>query len=210
MTITNGYATLAQLKAALRLKVSDVVDDTELERCVTVASRAIDDAVSDGPHRRRQFYATDSETRVYRVDGERRNDRELAIDDALSISSVTIDYNGDGVYEQVLTAATDYELRPRTAPYTRLIAPAYTGRYRFPDDGRGVSVTGIFGFNATGEHPAAIEEACLLWAVRLYKRPQAAFGILESAVGGPAVTVGPDKDIEQLLAPYRLGGLVFV
>ena len=40
MAITNGYATLAQVKAALR--ISDDVDDSLLEMAIESASRAID------------------------------------------------------------------------------------------------------------------------------------------------------------------------
>ncbi len=41
MAITNGYATLAQVKAALR--ITDSVDDPLLEMAIESGSRAIDD-----------------------------------------------------------------------------------------------------------------------------------------------------------------------
>ena len=42
MAITNGYATLAQVKAALRIPADDTVDDTLLEMAIESGSRAID------------------------------------------------------------------------------------------------------------------------------------------------------------------------
>jgi hypothetical protein len=50
MAITNGYASLAELKAALR--ISDTVDDALLETSIESASRQIDGACE------RVFYST--------------------------------------------------------------------------------------------------------------------------------------------------------
>jgi phage gp36-like protein len=41
VAITNGYCTLAELKASLN--ITDAVDDTALEAAITSASRMIDD-----------------------------------------------------------------------------------------------------------------------------------------------------------------------
>ena len=62
MTITNGYATLAQLKSADRLNVStsDSVSDTAIEGIITAVSRAIDLETA------RHFYkSTASEVRYF-------------------------------------------------------------------------------------------------------------------------------------------------
>jgi hypothetical protein len=56
MAITNGYATLAQVKSALR--ISDSIDDSILEMAVESASRAIDG------HAARHFYSTGTATRL--------------------------------------------------------------------------------------------------------------------------------------------------
>ena len=60
MAITNGYATLAQVKAALR--ISDSVDDSLLEMAVESASRAI------AGHAARYFYSSGTATRLYAAD----------------------------------------------------------------------------------------------------------------------------------------------
>ena len=60
MAITNGYATLTQVKAALR--ISDTVDDSLLEMAIESASRAIDG------HAMRSFYSSGTGTRFYAAD----------------------------------------------------------------------------------------------------------------------------------------------
>ena len=42
MAITNGYATLAQIRAELGYASGSTADDTRLEACVEAASRQID------------------------------------------------------------------------------------------------------------------------------------------------------------------------
>jgi len=60
LAITNGYCTLAQIKAAAR--ISDSVDDSLLEMAVESASRAIDG------HAGRYFYSSGTATRYYASD----------------------------------------------------------------------------------------------------------------------------------------------
>ena len=52
MALTNAYCTLNQVKASLRIPVSDTVDDDLLELAINSASRDIDQATE------RQFYST--------------------------------------------------------------------------------------------------------------------------------------------------------
>ena len=59
MAITNGYATLTDVKAALRIPVSDTVDDSLLETSIEAASREIDGYCE------RVFYNAGTATRVY-------------------------------------------------------------------------------------------------------------------------------------------------
>ena len=42
MAITNGYASLADVKAALRIPSADTIDDSLLETAIESASRMID------------------------------------------------------------------------------------------------------------------------------------------------------------------------
>lgn len=60
MAITNGYATLAEIKAYL--SISDTTDDTLLEKLVESSSRSIDKIAN------RRFYADSTATvRLYRA-----------------------------------------------------------------------------------------------------------------------------------------------
>ena len=65
MTITNGYATRNQIKAALRIGTADTIDDDLIDNCAGAASRLIDGYCN------RQFWSVGSATtRVYSADNE--------------------------------------------------------------------------------------------------------------------------------------------
>lgn len=190
MAITNGYATLDELKA--RLGLSDTVDDAVLEPVIEAASRLVDSATG------RVFYAT-TETRYFTA----LNDELVYVDDLLTVTSLKTDADGDRTYETTW-ATTDYDLEPyNAAPYTS-IRTAPSGSYGFPTFRRGVEVTGSWGYCATGSHPDAINEATLLLAIRLFKRKDAPFGVLGSPEMGVARLPAVDPDVQALLAPYRL------
>jgi hypothetical protein len=60
LAITNGYATLAQIKSATRIQ--DSIDDSLLEMAIESASRAIDG------HAGRYFYSSGTATRYFTAD----------------------------------------------------------------------------------------------------------------------------------------------
>lgn len=193
MPITNGYATLNELKA--RLGISDTDADTILENVIEAVSRWIDSFTA------RRFYAV-SETRYYTAEWP---DLLLLGDDLLSVTTLKTDDDGDRVYETTW-ASTDYDLEPYNAtldgkPYTQIrITP--NGRYTFPGTRRGVEIAGSFGYAATT--PDVVNEACLLQSERIYKRKDAPFGV----TGAPEVgisTVIPrlDPDVRTMLEPLR-------
>ena len=124
LAITNGYATLVQVKAALR--ISDSVDDTLLEMAVESASRAIDG------HAGRYFYSSGTATRYYASE----NDFITQIDD-VSSTALTLQTSSaaDGIYN-ITWDAGDYQLEPLNGnvdglavPYTRIRA---VNNYLFP------------------------------------------------------------------------------
>ncbi|MCC6629956.1 MAG: phage head-tail connector protein, partial [Chloroflexi bacterium] len=142
MAITNGYTTLARLKA--RLGITDTTEDAALESLVEAVSRAIDDFCG------RRFYAA-TQTRYYTAN---RSDR-LLVDDLLSITTLKTDDDADGTFETTWTAS-DYLLAPYNAqqesqpqPYWR-IESAPSGSYSFPVCvPRGVQIAGSWGFAST-------------------------------------------------------------
>lgn len=199
MAITNGYCTLVELKAALR--ITDSTDDTLLENAVESASRRIDGYCG------RFFYVT-SQTAVpmYSYD-------EYLLIFGRDVSSTTvtikIDSTGDGTYATTLTQGTDYVLQPRNVPiFERPYESArMVGGATFPllttPSFETVQVTAAWGWASV---PDDINQACILLAMRQFARLNAALGVVGFA--DMAITVrAVDPDVRDLLSPYRRFGL---
>jgi hypothetical protein len=192
MSITNGYATLDDVKGYLDISDSD--DDTRLEQAITATSRAIDDLCL------RRFYAT-TETRYFTPGDSYR----LPVSDLLSITTLQSDEDGDLDYD-CTWAETDYLLSPANAaadgwPYLAVEAhPA--GNYRFPQLRRAVKITGSWGFAATT--PDTVHEACLLASAQVFKRKDAIYGVMGGAgfLQNVKNILRSDPLIMGLLAPY--------
>lgn len=194
MAITNGYCTLADVKAALR--ITDAVDDSLLEMAVESASRLIDG------YAYRYFYNAGTATRDFVAE-----DSYLTIiDDLISISELkTTDEIGS---DYVTWSADDYQLRPvngkidgLSVPYTSILS---TDDLLFNIKGQQalVRVTGVWGWSAV---PIAIKQACVIQASRIYKRLDSPLGVAGFGDLG-AIRVGRalDPDVEQLVMPYRI------
>lgn len=194
MALTNAYATLAEVKAALR--IIDTVDDLLIENAINSASRMIDGYCE------REFYQAGTATRYYAASTE----LYVEIDD-LAGTAVTIatDPNAQGAFD-LIWSPTDYQLEPlngklagQTWPFTRVRAAL---NYLFPvmNNLALVQVTGVFGWPAV---PAAINTACILQSQRLFKRFDSPTGVLGFGdMGAIRVTRQIDPDVAQLLAPY--------
>ena len=193
MAITNGYATLAQLKSAL--KIIDSLDDDNLERAIASASRLIDGYAG------RYFYNTTA-TRIFTPDGLNL----CQTDDLVSITTLKTSTNLDGVFDLTWTTA-DYQAEPVNAvvdgtqtPITRLRAVASTS---FPV-GRSIAsvqVTGVFGWSAV---PDPVNYACIIQASRLWKRLDSPLGVAGFGdMGVVRVSTALDADVRQLIDPYR-------
>jgi len=196
-TVTNGYVTLAELKAHIQSNggtfSSD--DDDNLSIAINAASRWIDGLLSTS------FYAR-TETRYYTPDyGDL-----LYIDDLLTVTTLKSDDDWDGTYETTWTT-DDYILEPRNAaggsepgPY-RQIRINVNGDYMFPTGVQdGVEITGTWGYATSA--PAAVMQATMLIAHRLWKRKDAIFGVAGSAALGVVTVqakVTSDADIMMLL-----------
>lgn len=196
MTITNGYTTLATAKVRIG-NIPDTADDTTLESIITAVSRWIDAECG-------RFFFTATQTRYYTA----YHAVELWIDDALTITSLNSDYDGDGVYETTW-AASDYYLLPANArndspvqPYSH-IRMSLNGHYSFPQMiPNGVQIVGSWGYDTAV--PSVIAEACLLQTARIFRRKDAPFGVTGSAdMGQSMVLPRLDPDVRMMLAPYR-------
>lgn len=199
MAITNGYCTLAEVKAALRL--SDSIDDTLIENSIEGASRRIDGYCG------RFFYKTAATA----VPLFANNAYRLMTSDISSTTNllVKLDDDGDGTFETTLTLNTDYIVEP--TDYAILGRPIRTitmvGGYTFPmfyiPSECGVQITAEWGWSAV---PDDVREACVLLSIRQFARYNAALGVM--AFADMAITVrAVDPDVRDLLQPYKLLGV---
>lgn len=192
MAITNGYCTLAQVKASLR--ITDTVDDALLELAVEAASREIDSVTE------RQFFPTTA-TRIYRP----QDSYITQIDDLNTLTTLKTSSAANGIYD-ITWSATDYQLEPLnglaggiTTPATQIRA---VGDYTFPLDGgeATVQVVGSFGFATT---PTAIKQATVLLASRIFKRNDSPLGVAGFGDLGVIRVSRLDPDIDAMISPYK-------
>ena len=193
-----NYATLAQVKSALR--ITDQIDDNLLNTAIGAASRWVD-AYCD------RSFTSGTAVREYVPTG--RMD-PLIIDDLASDAFVKIDIDEDldRTFSTTLRPI-DFQLEPvnnRAAgqdgwPYTR-IRPQEEGYWPVALERRAtVRVEGVFGWN---EVPDAVREATILQASRLFTRLDSPLGVAGFGdMGAMRVSFKGDPDVIMLLAPFR-------
>lgn len=201
MAIANGYATLAQVKSALRIPSADATDDSLIEMAVESASRLVDAYCG----RNFIYGGTAATTRYFQAD----DPYVVQIDDARSISQVQTSSSEDGIYDVTwdLTPHTgDVQAEPLNDyvggivwPYTRLRA---IGDYVFPvDKETTVKVTAVFGWPNV---PVTVTQATVLQASRIFARLQSPLGVAGFGdMGIMRVSRGLDPDVAQLIEGYR-------
>jgi hypothetical protein len=190
-----AYATLAQVKAALR--ITDSVDDTLLDMARVSASDLIDGYTG------RTFTPSGTVTRVFAP----ADDYVLQTDDIAGTAvTITSSTGADGVFD-VTWKTTDYQLEPlngvsngQAVPFTRIRA---IQDYLWPTAGgeATVRVTGVFGFVSI---PTVITQATVLQSSRIFTRLQSPLGIAGfGEMGVVRVTRALDPDVAALVEPYR-------
>jgi hypothetical protein len=194
MAITNGYATLAQVKAALR--ITDTVDDTLLEMAIESGSRAIDGYTN------RSFFSSGTAVRVFTPS----DSYVTEIDDLVSLITLKTKSDDDSTYDTTWTA-TDTQLEPlngrvdgQPTPFTHIRA---IGDYLFNQfEGEAtVEVTGVWGWPAV---PISVTQATVIQASRIYKRLDSPLGVAGiSDIGIMRVSSRLDPDVAQLVDPLR-------
>lgn len=194
MAITNGYSTLAQVKAALR--ITDSVDDSLLEMAVESASRAIDQYTN------RSFYNAGTAVRYYAP----ADSLNVQIDDLISLSSLQTMSDDEVVYDTTW-ASDDYQLEPLNGfvdgiaqPYNHIRA---IGDYTFLTlSGEAtVKVTGVWGWSAV---PTQVTQATVIQASRIFKRLDSPLGIISGELGSMRVGSRLDPDVAQLVDALRV------
>jgi hypothetical protein len=190
-----AYATLAQVKAALR--ITDSVDDTLIEMARESASDLIDGYTG------RTFTTSGTVTRVFAP----ADDYVLQTDDIAGTAvAITSSTGADGVFD-VTWKTTDYQLEPlngvsngQAVPFTRIRA---IQDYLWPTAGgeATVRVTGVFGFPSV---PIVVTQATVLQASRIFTRLQSPLGVAGfGEMGVVRVTRALDPDVAALVEPYR-------
>jgi hypothetical protein len=202
MTITNGYATRNQVKAALRIGTADTLDDDLIDNCVGAASRLI-----DGYCNRRFWQSGTAEARIFQAE----DSFYCSIDDiagtALTLKSST---QADGTFD-LTWSRSDYQLEPLngnldglTWAYDKIRA---VGDYLFPTVNANygeqalVQVTAIFGWPSV---PEPVTQATIIQASRIFKRYDSPLGVAGFGdLGAIRVSRYLDPDMAQLVEPYR-------
>jgi hypothetical protein len=197
VTLVNAYATLNQLKTAIRMGTADTADDTILEMAIESASRLIDDDCdrvfySSGTAVTRSFVANDG----YVVD----------IDDNITVASVATDDDGSRTFSTTWGTA-DFQEEPlnnlnggQDWPTTRLRAIA-SRSFPCSEGASTVRVTGTWGFGTA--IPTIITQACVLQSSRIYKRLDAPFGVAGFGDMGAVRVSRTDPDVYALISKYR-------
>ena len=191
--ITNGYCTLADVKAALR--VSDTLDDSLLEMAIESASRLVDGYCG------REFYNAGTVTRVYSPE----NNFVTELDDFVSISQLKISSLADNNFD-LTWETSDYQTEPLNGlvdgvrfPIDRVRA---VGQYLFVllNGNATVQVTGVAGWSAV---PIQVKQATVIQAMRIFKRLDSPLGITFGELGAMRVSTRLDPDVAQLVEPLR-------
>lgn len=199
MAITNGYCTLDQVKAALR--ITDTVDDSLLESAVESASRAIDGFAN------RAFYNAGTVARVFTAYDSLYVQTDDMAGTAITVQTSTL---ADGVFDLTWTPS-DYQLEPLNGnldgiawAYDRIRA---VGDYVFPTTNAVFGEQALVRITATWGWPSvpkAIQQATIIQAQRLYKRLDSPLGVAGFGdFGVVRVSRFLDPDVEQLVMPYR-------
>jgi hypothetical protein len=193
-----AYLTNEQLKATLELTGTTFAED-DVTAAIEAASRGIEGACN------RRFYPDSDANQVRHYTPQTGS--TCLIDDLITLTSLKVDRNGDGTYEETWTLNQWFVLEPNNAdsdgrPWTRATVNLVWGR-ALPPWPRSVEVTGKFGWAAV---PGAIVEAVTILATQLLRRArEAPFGVVAIGMDVGAVTrlAVTDPSVRFLVADYQ-------
>jgi hypothetical protein len=196
MAITNGYATLVEVKSYL--KIEDSMEDSLLENIVEAASRSIDRMAN-----RRFYLDASASARAYRPADLLR----VFVDDFGSTSGLIVKTDPDsaGVYQTTLTISTDFITEPVNAsakgrPWNYITIVSGSS-FSLPTNARPqVEVTARWGWPTV---PDDINQATLILSADLYKRKDSIGGVLGLSELG-AIRMSPlGRDITAMVRAYK-------
>lgn len=198
-----AYCTLAEFKTWLLDNTSFATNaqGTSLDNLLTDASEAAARQIDQDTGRR--FAALTAETRLVQV----QVDGFARFRDLTSVTSVTIDNDGDETPETVL-AATDYVIGPKTDEFGAVAAryqwmrASRNSTARFTP-GTWLSIVGNWGYTVSSAAPYDIKQANLIRAAWIVARRDARLGTVAIPGMGVAASMQRwDTDYQQLIAAY--------
>lgn len=194
------YCTVEELKS--RLGITDTADDFELILAVQAACRSIDEITG-------RYFWRGSDTRTYVPQSIYRQD----LDDLVSVTTLKVDRDGDGTYEETWTSGTDYQLEVAPGhynvaakgeqwPYTgfSIIGPKFIPVVWPWSHQDRIQVTAVFGWPAV---PLAVKQAALIASADLFRLKDAPFGI--AGFGEFAVRIQSNPRVMALVKRYING-----
>jgi len=203
MTVTNGYATLAQSKAYMAMRGlagsvgTDTSDDTVIEAMLESSSRFIDRQTG------RRFWAdTNDGTYYYQA----KDSDCVILPDFASITTVAVDSANTRTYTAL--ASTDYDILPDNyaaegLPIGELKISPLSTNY-FPTQRKGIRITGKRGWLAV---PTDIKDACLEIVQNIYSSRSGQSSSGRISVTASGVVIRPDDVPEyahRIIMHYRI------
>ncbi len=197
-----AYATVAELAEYLGLSTNLIAGVVVTEARTDRLEQALDAATAHIEQDTGRVFASSTATKRLTCNGG----DVIHIPDLVSVTTLKVDDNADGVYERTLTT-TDYELNTYHEtqagwPYEYIVRldaewpiRTYAGRRRL------VEIVGVWGWSAV---PTPIKQACLLLSARLVQRSNAALGVQSVGDLGGFGIRSSDPDYDRLVAPYRI------
>jgi hypothetical protein len=193
------YVSLQELKNTAEL-VGFAFADYDAQMAINAAQRGIDEYTG------RVFYSSSGTQQMFY---EWTGDRCIETDDIVSLGTVEVDFNRDGVYETTWSQGTAFRLEPYNAtffgkPYEELGLLPQAVYYRPVLWPALIRITGTFGWP---EVPAPVKEATTILAIRFLRRArEAPFGVVGLGVDNTAVRITKsDPDVAFLLDPFIKG-----
>jgi len=200
MTITNGYATLAECKLYMATRGlagsvgTDASDDSVIEDLIEAASRYADS------HTGRRFYADASDGTYYY---QAQDIYTVELPDYKSITSVSVDFSNTRTYT-ALTVDTDFDLLPDN--YTAEGIPinglklSPLSSYWFPTQRKAIKIVGKRGWPSV---PDDIKEAVLETVVSVYSARSGQSNSGRISITAAGVVIRPDDVPEFAMAIFK-------
>lgn len=186
-----NYLGLADNFAAGQMRTSG--QQLKFEQALDTASRLIDQDCG-------RTFASSTATKRLACDGG----DTLLVPDLVSVTTLKVDDDADGIYENVLTAA-DYELNTWNEtdtrwPYEFIVRlDTWWPRRNWAGRRRLVEINGTWGWSTV---PAEIKQATLILAARLVQRSNAALGVQGVSDFGPFSIRTNDPDYQHLISRF--------